>query len=81
MDLPLGGELGSRPVMLQLTRVRGRERDVVAMLATGTPSWEIAAGMFLPADTIGTHLRSAMREFDADSRTQAVAIPARLVEV
>ena len=75
VDLPLDGELGSRGVMLQLTRVTGRRERDVAMLAAGTPSQGIAAGMFR------IHLRSAMRKIDAGSRTPALTIPDRLVEV
>jgi DNA-binding CsgD family transcriptional regulator len=47
------------------------------MMAAGVASREIAAKLFLSTETIRTHLRSAMRKLDADTRTQAVALAIR----
>jgi DNA-binding NarL/FixJ family response regulator len=83
VDPSLGGELVSRETMLQLTRLTDRERDILSMMAAGVASREIAATLFLSTETIRTHLRSAMRKLDADTRTQAVALAIRekLIEV
>jgi DNA-binding NarL/FixJ family response regulator len=83
VDPSLGGELVSREAMLQLTRLTDRERDILEMLAAGIPNREIAAKLFLSTETIRTHVRSAMRKLDADTRTQAVALAIRekLIEV
>jgi DNA-binding NarL/FixJ family response regulator len=83
VDPSLGGELVSREAMLQLTRLTDRERDILSMMAAGVASREIAATLFLSTETIRTHLRSAMRKLDADTRTQAVALAIRekLIEV
>jgi DNA-binding NarL/FixJ family response regulator len=83
VDPSLGGELVSRETMLQLTRLTDRERDILSMMAAGVASREIAATLFLSTETIRTHLRSAMRKLDADTRPQAVALAIRekLIEV
>jgi len=77
VDPSLGGELVSREALLQITRLTERERDILSMMAAGVASREIAASLFLSTETIRTHLRSAMRKLDADTRTQAVALAIR----
>jgi len=83
VDPSLGGELVSREALLNITRLTERERDILSMMAAGVASREIAATLFLSTETIRTHLRSAMRKLDADTRTQAVALAIRekLIEV
>jgi DNA-binding NarL/FixJ family response regulator len=83
VDPSLGGELVSREALGHLTRLTERERDILSMMASGVASREIAAKLFLSTETIRTHLRSAMRKLDADTRTQAVALAIRekLIEV
>jgi DNA-binding NarL/FixJ family response regulator len=83
VDPSLGSELVTHEAMLQLTRLTDRERDILEMLAGGIPNREIAAKLFLSTETIRTHVRSAMRKLDADTRTQAVALAIRekLIEV
>jgi DNA-binding NarL/FixJ family response regulator len=77
VDPSLGGELVSREALLHITRLTERERDILSMMAAGVASREIAASLFLSTETIRTHLRSAMRKLDADTRTQAVALAIR----
>jgi DNA-binding NarL/FixJ family response regulator len=77
VDPSLGGELVSRDALLQITKLTDRERDILSMMAAGVASREIAAKLFLSTETIRTHLRSAMRKLDADTRTQAVALAIR----
>ena len=83
VDPSLGGELVSREALRHLTKLTERERDILSMMAAGVASREIAAKLFLSTETIRTHLRSAMRKLDADTRTQAVALAIRekLIEV
>jgi DNA-binding NarL/FixJ family response regulator len=83
VDPSLGGELVSRDALRHLTKLTERERDILSMMAAGVASREIAAKLFLSTETIRTHLRSAMRKLDADTRTQAVALAIRekLIEV
>jgi DNA-binding NarL/FixJ family response regulator len=83
VDPTLGGELVSREALLHVTKLTERERDILSMMAAGVASREIAASLFLSTETIRTHLRSAMRKLDADTRTQAVALAIRekLIEV
>jgi len=47
------------------------------MLADGESNREIAARLYLSAETVRTHVRNAMRKLDADTRTQAVALAIR----
>jgi DNA-binding NarL/FixJ family response regulator len=83
VDPTLGGELVSREALLHVTKLTERERDILSMMAAGVASREIASSLFLSTETIRTHLRSAMRKLDADTRTQAVALAIRekLIEV
>jgi DNA-binding NarL/FixJ family response regulator len=83
VDPTLGGELVSREALLHVMKLTERERDILSMMAAGVASREIAASLFLSTETIRTHLRSAMRKLDADTRTQAVALAIRekLIEV
>ena len=83
VDPALGSELVSREAMLGLTRLTDRGRDILTKMAAGVPNREIAATLYLSTETIRTHVRSAMRKLDADTRTQAVALAIRekLIEV
>lgn len=60
-----------------------REREVIALVATGLTNEEIAARLFLGAATIKTHLRIVMGKTGTRNRVELVlwAIRNRLVEV
>jgi DNA-binding NarL/FixJ family response regulator len=56
------------------TRLSARELDVLAGLARGLMTEEIAEAMFLSPHTIRSHVKAAMRKMGAKTRAQAVAI-------
>ena len=51
-----------------------REREVLALLADGHSGADIAADLFLSAETVRTHVRNAVQKLGARTRTQAVAM-------
>jgi DNA-binding CsgD family transcriptional regulator len=51
-----------------------RELDVVAGLAAGDSTDEIAAALGMSPHTVRTHLRNIMRKLEARTRAHAVAI-------
>jgi DNA-binding NarL/FixJ family response regulator len=58
-------------------RLSSRERDILRLLADGKSNAEMAATLFISADTVRTYIRRAMDKLEADTRTQAVAIAIR----
>lgn len=50
-----------------------REREVLALLASGVSNHEIATQLFLSLDTVKSHLKRLYGKLDVHSRTQAVA--------
>lgn len=50
-----------------------REREVLALLASGVSNYEIATRLFLSLDTVKSHLKHLYGKLDVHSRTQAVA--------
>ena len=62
-------ELGERTEWLS-----EREMDVLAGLARGEATEEIAEHMYLSPHTVRSHVKAAMRKLDARTRTHAVAI-------
>lgn len=64
------------------TRVlTNREREILALLATGRSGEQIAAELFLSPETVRTHVRNAMRKLKARTRVHAVALALRLGEI
>lgn len=55
-------------------RLSERERAVLAELARGQATEEIAAVLVLSPHTIRSHVKAAMRKLDARTRAHAVAI-------
>ena len=51
-----------------------RERAVLAHLANGSATEEIAQILFVSPHTIRSHVKTAMRKLDARTRAHAVAI-------
>jgi DNA-binding CsgD family transcriptional regulator len=77
----VGGELVSldrartrRQLSERTARLTDRELAVLAELARGLVTEEIAAAMFLSPHTIRSHVKGAMRKLDARTRAHAVAI-------
>jgi len=64
----IGGEVAS---------ITDRERDVLALLATGLPNKAIARRLDISEHTVKFHVGSLLSKLDAQSRTEAVTIAAR----
>ncbi len=64
-------------------RLSAREVDVLAGLARGLMTEEVAQEMFLSPHTIRSHVKAAMRKLGAKTRSHAVAIAltARAIEL
>ena len=54
-----------------------RQVEILGLLADGTPNDEIAARLFLSPDTVRVHVKRAMANLGASTRTQAVAAAMR----
>ena len=59
---------------LAARRPTTREREVLALLATGATDGEIAAALDLSPATVQTHVRNAKTKLGARTRAQAVAL-------
>lgn len=51
-----------------------REREVIQLLADGLTGEEVAARLFLSAETVKTHIRNATTKLEARNRVHAIAI-------
>ncbi|KOX39099.1 MULTISPECIES: response regulator [Streptomyces] len=73
----LSGPVAGR-VMANLRRPRpaltGRERDILAQLATGLGNREIARALYISEATVKTHLRRIYDKLGVDTRAGAVAV-------
>jgi len=58
-----------------------REREILAMLATGLSGAEIAAALVLSPETVRTHVRNAMAKLGASTRSQAVVMALRAGDI
>jgi DNA-binding CsgD family transcriptional regulator len=77
----MGGEVISlerararRDLAAQSEALSERERAVLAEVARGCETDEIAATMILSPHTVRSHVKAAMRKLDARTRAHAVAI-------
>ena len=73
---PLLDELGAppraeRPTPTLLT---AREREILALVATGRSNGEIGKQLFISAKTVSVHVSNVMAKLGAASRTEAVAL-------
>lgn len=64
---PRGQESGMR------TPLSAREREVLALVASGASNAEIAARIVVSVHTVKSHLKHIYEKLDAESRTQALA--------
>jgi DNA-binding NarL/FixJ family response regulator len=67
--------IGMRPVKSSLTT---REWEVLDLICAGDSTREISAKLFLSEDTVYSHTKSILRKLGVHSRTDAVAIAAKL---
>ena len=77
----MGGEVVSldqarfrRQLAERTRRLSDRELTVLAELARGSATEEIAETMVLSPHTVRSHVKAAMRKLDARTRAHAVAI-------
>jgi DNA-binding CsgD family transcriptional regulator len=69
---------GSTPAPAgDLDRLTGREREVVAWVATGRTNDEIAGELYVSPATVRTHVSRAMLKLNARTRARLVAIAVR----
>jgi DNA-binding CsgD family transcriptional regulator len=69
------------PSTLEARVLTDREREVLALLATGMTGEQAAEELFLSPETVRTHVRNAMRKLGAKTRVHAVALALRLREI
>jgi DNA-binding NarL/FixJ family response regulator len=54
-----------------------REREILQLLADGLSNADVAARLFISAETVKSHVRHILTKLEADTRTHAVAIALR----
>ena len=64
-----------RPVKSPLTT---REWEVLDLICAGDSTRDISSKLFLSEDTVYSHTKSILRKLGVHSRTDAVALAARL---
>jgi DNA-binding NarL/FixJ family response regulator len=77
VDPVLGGILAGVDATDRLPELTPRERDVLRLLAEGLSNEQVGQQLFISAETVRTHVRSAMGKLEADTRTHAVATAIR----
>ena len=77
VDPAVGGALMAGRGVPGSNGLTGREQEVLAMLADGLTTAQVADRLYLSQETVRTHLRSAMRKVEAGTRVQAVAVAIR----
>ncbi|HWB22734.1 MAG TPA: response regulator transcription factor [Gaiellaceae bacterium] len=73
IDPALASVLVSSEAAERLKTLTSRQREVLACIADGLTTDEVARTLFISPDTVRVHLRNAMDTLDADTRTHAVA--------
>ena len=69
-----GRGAGEGRVVRRSSKLSSKERRVLAELAAGRTTEEIAELLVLSPHTVRTHIKNGMRKLDARSRAHAVAI-------
>ena len=59
-------------------RVTPRQREILALIASGLSTAEVASELTLSRETVRNHLRNAFRELHAHTRVEAIAAAQRL---
>jgi len=68
------GEPHERGPELELPMLTAREREILALLAEGKSSAEIASELVISTRTVGTHVQHILGKLGVHSRAQAVAL-------
>jgi len=79
IDLELTSEDGAN--MARGLPITARERAVIALIAGGLETSEIAERLYISPSTVRTHVRNAMTKLGAHTRAQLVATAMEGVEV
>jgi DNA-binding NarL/FixJ family response regulator len=58
-------------------KITPREREVLALIACGYSTSEIASALWITEDTVRTHVKRLLARLSARTRAQAVAIAFR----
>jgi DNA-binding NarL/FixJ family response regulator len=74
------GEPPERGPELELPMLTAREREILALLAEGKSSAEIACELVISARTVGTHVQHILGKLGVHSRAQAVALARQTVD-
>ncbi len=77
VDPVLAGVLVGAEAVERLPRLTRREREILRLLAEGLSNEQVGRRLHIAAETVRTHVRSAMDKLGADTRTQAVATAIR----
>ena len=67
----------TREELARLSKLSGRELEVLHLIARGQSASRIAATLGITSHTVETHRRRAMRKLDTAQQSQAVALLAR----
>lgn len=59
------------PIPLERLGLTAREREVLAMVASGMSNREIGAALFITESTAGVHVSNILGKLDVGSRTEA----------
>jgi DNA-binding CsgD family transcriptional regulator len=59
-------------------RLTARQRQILGLLASGLSMSEIASELTLSTETVRSHLRSVLRELNAHTRVEAIAMAQRI---
>lgn len=63
------------------TPISAREREILALVAAGETTGNMARVLFISQETVKRHVKNAMTKLDARTRAQAVAIAVRRGEL
>lgn len=66
-----------RNTSVTTTRLTGRERNVLELMAAGKPNAEIATELFISVNTVRNHVANLLGKLNARTRVEAVAIATR----
>jgi len=70
-------EPGDKHATLLMEQLTGREREVLALLVTGSSGDDLARQLSVSANTVRTHVQSILMKLQVHSRLEAAAFAAR----